>query len=249
LKKVALMLAASFAALATPASAAIIVTTVNGTLVAGSVPANGIPNAFNLGSAYEGTTFNVVLTFDDTTVGASRSDNGANSSLSGVGPLACTGCFGAPGFAIVTINGISRRVGNDYGATLSRDLLDPARPSYFAESVGRPQGSGSESLERASIQVQGSNIFQLSDLTTALSHTSQPDDDTSFNYSFFDSDLPSGSLSLSGRISQIDVQVAGAVPEPATWAMLIVGFGLVGGMMRRRRSGMLGAASILLQRA
>ena len=27
-----------------------------------------------------------------------------------------------------------------------------------------------------------------------------------------------------------------AVPEPATWAMMIVGFGLVGGVMRRRRS-------------
>lgn len=28
---------------------------------------------------------------------------------------------------------------------------------------------------------------------------------------------------------------AGAVPEPATWAMMIAGFGLVGGVMRRRQ--------------
>jgi len=28
--------------------------------------------------------------------------------------------------------------------------------------------------------------------------------------------------------------VTGAVPEPATWAMMIAGFGLVGGAMRRR---------------
>ena len=27
---------------------------------------------------------------------------------------------------------------------------------------------------------------------------------------------------------------AGAVPEPATWAMMIIGFGGVGGAMRRR---------------
>ncbi|MFN7174641.1 MAG: PEPxxWA-CTERM sorting domain-containing protein, partial [Thermaurantiacus tibetensis] len=27
----------------------------------------------------------------------------------------------------------------------------------------------------------------------------------------------------------------GVIPEPATWAMLIAGFGLVGGMARRRR--------------
>jgi hypothetical protein len=32
--------------------------------------------------------------------------------------------------------------------------------------------------------------------------------------------------------SYVDV---GAVPEPATWAMMIGGFGMVGGAMRRRR--------------
>jgi hypothetical protein len=32
---------------------------------------------------------------------------------------------------------------------------------------------------------------------------------------------------------------APAVPEPATWAMLIAGFGLVGGMQRRRRDGLI----------
>lgn len=31
--------------------------------------------------------------------------------------------------------------------------------------------------------------------------------------------------------------IAGAVPEPATWAMLIMGFGLVGAAMRRRKPG------------
>lgn len=33
------------------------------------------------------------------------------------------------------------------------------------------------------------------------------------------------------------LQVATAVPEPASWAMLIVGFGAVGGALRRRRVG------------
>jgi uncharacterized protein YraI len=32
-----------------------------------------------------------------------------------------------------------------------------------------------------------------------------------------------------------DITAAGAVPEPATWAMLIAGFGLVGAAMRRQR--------------
>lgn len=37
-----------------------------------------------------------------------------------------------------------------------------------------------------------------------------------------------------GRISFVGV--AAAVPEPATWAMMIAGFGLVGGAVRRRQS-------------
>jgi PEP-CTERM motif len=36
---------------------------------------------------------------------------------------------------------------------------------------------------------------------------------------------------------RVDVNaVGGAVPEPTTWAMLIAGFGIVGGLMRRQRS-------------
>lgn len=33
-------------------------------------------------------------------------------------------------------------------------------------------------------------------------------------------------------------QVTGAVPEPSTWAMLLLGFGFIGGALRRRRSPM-----------
>lgn len=83
-----------------------------------------------------------------------------------------------------------------------------------------------------------------------------------FNFSFFGSivfDLPGAVESLgftsglAGGVVRIDTsgasyfnfqnglqtiataQVAGAVPEPATWAMMIAGFGMVGFAMRRRQ--------------
>lgn len=43
-------------------------------------------------------------------------------------------------------------------------------------------------------------------------------------------------LTSSQYAFEIDTIAAGAVPEPATWAMLVVGMGLVGGSMRRRRT-------------
>ena len=36
-----------------------------------------------------------------------------------------------------------------------------------------------------------------------------------------------------------NIKFSGAIPEPTTWAMMITGFGLVGGAMRRRRKSMI----------
>jgi hypothetical protein len=45
-----------------------------------------------------------------------------------------------------------------------------------------------------------------------------------------------GSAAQSGLANFSSVNFAGAVPEPASWAMLITGFGTVGTLMRRRRA-------------
>ena len=42
-------------------------------------------------------------------------------------------------------------------------------------------------------------------------------------------------FNLGTFVADTQLQRTGAVPEPASWAMLIAGFGLVGGMARRRR--------------
>ena len=43
-------------------------------------------------------------------------------------------------------------------------------------------------------------------------------------------------FSATGDAFEFDNIAAGAVPEPATWAMLIAGFGMVGAAMRRRKA-------------
>ncbi len=49
-------------------------------------------------------------------------------------------------------------------------------------------------------------------------------------------------LDLNGGSSAVLYQTGGAVPEPATWAMMIVGFGAAGSMLRSNRRKMAFAA-------
>ena len=56
------------------------------------------------------------------------------------------------------------------------------------------------------------------------------------NTSYVTFNLPSGVFINSASGVFLNNQISSAVPEPATWAMMIVGFGLVGGVMRRRHS-------------
>ena len=69
--------------------------------------------------------------------------------------------------------------------------------------------------------VYGFGFPQLSGLTGAF-------DRVSFNFS------TTGSSNAFDNLTVTSVAATGAVPEPATWAMMIAGFGLVGYAMRRR---------------
>ena len=46
----------------------------------------------------------------------------------------------------------------------------------------------------------------------------------------------SGLITDTGTQAIVDIQTRGGVPEPATWAMMISGFGLLGAAARRRRT-------------
>lgn len=90
----------------------------------------------------------------------------------------------------------------------------------FAGFLDRAPGNGNR------VQVFGPQLF--------TGPTSSP---TLLTGVFLLSDVPrqrvTDPLEVNYRLTVTDV-TAGAVPEPASWAMLIAGFGVVGGAMRRR---------------
>jgi hypothetical protein len=55
--------------------------------------------------------------------------------------------------------------------------------------------------------------------------------------------LYSGQLDARGKSATVTFEAPSVVPEPASWAMMIAGFGLVGGAQRRRRTGATGGAA------
>jgi hypothetical protein len=68
--------------------------------------------------------------------------------------------------------------------------------------------------------------------------SSFPNADTNainFSSVFYDSDNPMGAASIQVTYTWIDVPPVAEVPEPATWAMLLMGVGMAGGAMRSAR--------------
>lgn len=59
---------------------------------------------------------------------------------------------------------------------------------------------------------------------------------TEFFEGFDDSSISPDGIWQSGTITITYDTVAGAIPEPATWGLMILGFGAIGGAMRRRRT-------------
>ena len=43
-------------------------------------------------------------------------------------------------------------------------------------------------------------------------------------------------IEFAGRAFEDEAAFTAAVPEPASWAMLVAGFGVMGGTLRRRRA-------------
>ena len=99
--------------------------------------------------------------------------------------------------------------GSDVGAFMSTNLLIPAGLS----SLGIKAALYLDARDGDSLDFGHTGIFRFGDLATGLSFTSE-----------------SGTF-----LSDLAV-TGGGVPEPATWAMMIAGFGLTGVAIRRRRA-------------
>jgi hypothetical protein len=220
-------------AVAQPSSAAIITVTVSGTLSSG-FDQSGMFGAAN--TDLTGAIFSVVEYFDTTKGQLVLGGSGGTSDI-------LAGGFGvnglpSPGSAIVTVNGISSSVsGNQIGLLQTR--TNGATSSSQVNEV--TFGPGLTTENGVAFGLSSSAPLHILDGW----HTDCPAiEDCHGGFSFeqytylSQPDLPAAYVySNHGAfdVDSIDVTVT-AVPEPATWAMMIAGFGLTGAALRRRRA-------------
>jgi hypothetical protein len=195
------------------------------------------------GNSLNGLSFTSVFTLNDA----------IQNPGSGVQPGGrAWGCFGGsananggppPVTATLTINGVTR---TSSGQRLS-SAYQGFNPGFYSEIFHRAQAiSDSQTVHTiASVEVgisEPTTFIQNVDYTQPLSHFSLLGLNANvgaFNFEEYDFQNLVFLSSASGRLYADSVTVAalgsgtGAVPEPASWMLMIAGFGFVGGAMRR----------------
>jgi hypothetical protein len=152
----------------------------------------------------------------------------------------------SPISATLTINGVTLSVGGLYIGVVGRENGLPGDIGYdllFHEAQDYTAGTINETnnLVYNVIQSYTNNFLGAGDYTTSLNYTVQAGDEASGGFQFFTGNVASGAgpINAYGNLTPQTVNVAGitisAVPEPATWGMMFIGFGVLGAMSRRKK--------------
>jgi PEP-CTERM motif len=203
-------------------------------VVSSGIDQTGVFTAAN--TRLNGQAFKAVYTVDDATAGVIRASDGT-SYLQLLGGT----IFGnlTPLFGALTINGNSvvNRALRQGSLFLGNEFLGRDEISFNANDApanGRSQGD----FLSLGVRSTSNNILNSVSLADPFNYVLLPGD-TSFGlFQVSITDERSGAFTrfASGNLvtQSISISGVGAVPEPATWAFLVAGFGVAGGALRKR---------------
>ena len=114
--------------------------------------------------------------------------------------------------------------------------------AYTGSAIGLASAGALATATSAANQWNFASGFQINPLTQYFFYSDAPlapllGDDIAPGESYFVSSSPTRNFTpTSGRNINYTVNsMNGAVPEPATWALMLIGFGAIGAAMRRRQ--------------
>lgn len=218
-----------------PASAATFLITYSGTVSSGF----DVTGEFGTPAAdLTGKSFSVVYTLTAPLAGAETYDSGRTGYIRGGSN------YGTPSplSARITINGITQAIGGGSFGQASQ-VNDDMGDSIDHEA--RDQTDYVNSYVYNSVASSLYNIVNSTDYTQPLTYSVHDGDyrDGGFALRVFGFDnegnfgfVRNASATLTNDL--VTIVATSAVPEPAAWAMMIAGFGLIGGSLRYRRRSM-----------
>jgi hypothetical protein len=220
----------------TPANAATYVITYTGTVSGGY--AFDHTGVFGEARRFlSGLEFIAVYTLQAPLPGASTIDTGIHGSIYSWGKP-------SPVSATLTIDGVTRAIAGDtFSSAMQSNLccspgIDLVKHEASDRTGDYYDRTYINNRIENSISSAWNNFISTPDYTSSLNYTAQPNDDNVGSFSFFgQTDYVVDSWATGFLVAKhvtIVKEVAG-VPEPTTWATMILGMGIVGGAMRRSR--------------
>jgi len=150
----------------------------------------------------------------------------------------------SPVSGTLTINGITQSFAGSYiGLAFQGDSNFPDTIAHRVEDKGTIQGIAFDNYIQNSIFDYAGNMVSSADFTAALNYTLQGNNITGGDFQFYSTDAQGNELIKTfGNLHPIQITIAAvpvqppAVPEPASWALMLAGFGMCGAAMRYRSS-------------
>ena len=226
----ALTLMFSAFSIAQPAAATTILITYTGT-VTGGYDAAGL---FGDPGPLANDTFTSVYTLTYPTPGAIDNSYSGYHEIYGGTDYAQSPT--SPLSGQLTINGHTVSVDGKYFGyhSLTSPYLFSSYNGKFSEILDQVSSNTGAYLKNYVGSASGDNFISSLNFADALNHTVTSSD---FSGGYFQS--PSNDAGLSAHATLVDsavsVQSISAAPEPATWGMMIFGFGIAGATLRARR--------------
>lgn len=188
---------------------------------------------FGPGASLVGMSFVAKVVYDDANPGASHTGGVYYDDYAGYGA-------DNPVTATILLNGVTRSFGATYGRdsrvdrTLQPGCLSDCTTGSFQQSAeDRYTQGGLYTLNY--INLGGSSTDgALSGLAHTAPNFTNPPIGLYAYVSLFEQDIFTLAARRSASVFVTIESVTGAVPEPSSWALMLLGFGAVGGLLRRR---------------
>jgi len=191
---------------------------------------------FGAGASLVGMSFVAKVTYDDAKLGATFSGGAYYDDYFGDGAA-------NPVTATIMLNGVTRSFGatSGYDSRLDRALQagcvsDCTDASFQQHAEDRYTVNGLYTLNYINLGGMSSD-GTLSGLAHTAPDFTNPPIDLYAYVNLFEQDIFTLASRHSAAVGVRIDSVTGGVPEPGAWALMLIGFGGVGSLLRRRRAG------------